>query len=222
MKVYSRENLDTYITSVVRDEDGEVYDVTFANGDIYDNVPIIESNTQKIEDRLVSQANYAINQKIKLVRDQKVGTIARTFVTTVVGATAGYATFLGTDSPVVVGAVSGVIILGGGAWIFRHLQEVNSKLEEIAEFDQRLTHCDEKSEFLDSSPNAYRYLEGNTLDEKADRMDYIQSMKKEGRNPFSFIEMENGGITSEEMESLSRGMDRERELGFTYIKNNSK
>ena len=131
MKVYSKEDLDTYITSVVRDEDGENYVITFADGEVYDNVPVTEDNTQKIEDRLIAQANSAIDQKMKLVRDQKIGTIARTFFTVVTGATAGLATFVYTGDPVIVAAASGVIVLGGGAWIFRHKQVVDAKIKEI-------------------------------------------------------------------------------------------
>ena len=218
MKVYSKDNLDTYIVSSERDDDREVYNVTFANGDVYDNIPIIPENTERIEKLLYAQAYNAMPQKLKLSRDQKVGTIFRTVTTFASGAIAGYAAFLGTGEPVIVGAVSATIILGGGVWGFRHFQEVTSKLKEITDFEQRFSHCDEMDEFLTTSPNAFRYLDGNTLDEKTDRMDYIQGMKKEGRNPFNFIEMENGGVTSEEIESLSRGMVREKELAFVYTK----
>ena len=222
MKVYSKEDLDTYITSVVRDEDGENYVITFADGEVYDNVPVTEDNTQKIEDRLIAQANSAIDQKMKLVRDQKIGTIARTFFTVVTGVTAGLATFVYTGDPVIVAAASGVIVLGGGAWIFRHKQVVDAKIKEIENFEQRLSKHTEMDEYLDSSPNAYRYLDGGTLDDKTDRMDYVQGMKEEGRNPFGLIEIENGGITGEEIENLSYGMERERKLGLTYVKTNSK
>ena len=49
-----------------------------------------------------------------------------------------------------------------------------------------------------------------------------KGMKEEGRNPFGLIEIENGGITGEEIENLSYGMERERKLGLTYVKTNSK
>ena len=218
MKVYSKEDLDTYITSVVRDEDSDVYHVTFANGDVYDNIPIIPENTETIENRLTVQANAAVDQKMKLVRSQKVGTVARFSTTFVAGAIIGCATLLGTGEPVMMGVAAGTICISGLVWTVRHKQAMDAKVEEVNDFEQRLSQREKMDEFLTTSPNAYRYLDGSTDDEKTDRMDYIQAMKNDGRDPFSFIEVENGGITSAEIGSLSHGMVREKTLGFTYTK----
>lgn len=211
-----------YITSVERDEETGNYVLTFADGEVYDNIPIEDNNTQKIEERLAQQASYAVEQKVKLKRSQTAGTITRFTSTLVAGVAAGFATFHFTNEPVLVATAAGACCIGGLVWAIRHKQEFDSKVDEVTGFEQRIAHQEEVSDYLDSSPNAYRYLEGDTPEEKTDRMDYIQGMKRENRNPFGFIEIDNGGITNDEMAALMRGAAREEELGFTYVKSNSR
>lgn len=222
---YAKNNEDLkskYIISVQRDEDAGTYVLTFADGEVYDNVPITDDNTEKIEERLTQQASYAVDHKMKLVRSQKNGTIARFFSTWVAGAAAGMAAFHFTEDPAVVVASAGVFCISGLVWAIRHKQDLDKKVQEVTDFEQRISHQDVISDYLDNSPNAYRYLEGDTPEEKTDRMDFIQGMKSENRNPFGFIEIENGGITNDEADALMRGAAREEELGFTYVKSNSR
>ena len=137
-----------YITSVERDEETGNYVLTFADGEVYDNIPIEDNNTQKIEERLAQQASYAVEQKVKLKRSQTAGTITRFTSTLVAGVAAGLATFHFTNEPVLVATAAGACCIGGLVWAIRHKQEFDSKVDEVTGFEQRIAHQEEVSDYL--------------------------------------------------------------------------
>ncbi len=208
----------TYILSVDRDEENESYSITFANGDVFENVPICPENTEIIEERLMSQAAEAVDNNYKLSHKCKTGKILGFIGGPVLAGVTGALTYQFTGDPTLTSIPITLFSLGGILTGIRTSQRLTPMIEEANNLEQRILQQKDMGTFLNESPNAYRYLNGETMDEKTERMDLVQGMKKEGRDPFGLIEIDGDGISHDEFNRLVKGAKREAELGFVYHK----
>lgn len=236
MKCYLDKNdeaRDTFITDVcVREEENgrrkhDVYSVTYANGDVENNVIYNDENAKIIEDKLLEQATVGIDSKYKLSSDKKKGMISRIGAAAVCAASGGgilgtvLQTYSTDSAPFMVGAcVAGALAIGGVILTSKGMKkkrEYDAILQEINANEFRLEHKNEALAYLQSSPNAYLAFDGENEDAKVERADKIYNAMVSGYDPFSFLAVEaEEGITDEEIEGLLKRSNREQELGLAY------
>lgn len=200
----------------------KTYRITYANGEVEDNVLYTESNDERIEERLKEQVRSGEEVSYKLTRQKVVGTIGRILTGTLLSAgtysALNAANFDATiDNPAILVGASGVVFLGGILLGVKNYLQTQSTLNELQDNVDRLDQTEEAKKYLESSPNAYRALNGDVTDDKISRTGQIFDMLQEGRDPFSFLALETGeGLTNEEVSNLIKRSQREEELGLAY------
>lgn len=226
MKYYfdsKREDVkNLYITDVTinESEDNKTYTITYANGEVEDNVEYTDSNAEKIDKRLNKQFSKGKENSYKLSKKQKLGSIGSITAGVALGAASIYAmtTTAVTDNPSVIVGVAGAIALGGIILGIKNYKHYQSILTEIDEIDSRLENAEVASQYLQTSPNSYRALDGDSEDEKIARAGEIFDMFLENHDPFSLLSLETGtGLTNKEVSRLVLRGKREKNLGFTYM-----
>ena len=135
MKYYfdsKREDVkNLYITEVTinESEDNKTYTITYANGEVEDNVEYTDSNAEKIDKRLNKQFSKGNENSYKLSKKQKLGSIGSITAGVVLGSASIYAmtTTAVTDNPSVIVGIAGAIVLGGvilGIKNYKHYQSI--------------------------------------------------------------------------------------------------
>ena len=123
-----------------------------------------------------------------------------------------------TDNPSVIVGIAGAIVLGGvilGIKNYKHYQSILTEMDEIG---SRLENTEVARQYLQTSPNSYRALDGDSEDEKIARAGEIFDMFLENHDPFSLLSLETGtGLTNEEVSRLVLREKREKNLGLTYM-----
>lgn len=213
---------NVYITGVTvneLDNGNKTYAITYANGEVEDNVEYTEENALKIEERLTKQANRGIVNYYKLVRKQKIGTIGRIGAGTILSAASAYvmsATAV-TDNSMIVAGVAGTVLLGGILLGSKRYKDSQVTLNDISTINERLEKTEVASQYLQTSPNSYLALTGDTPEEKVMRAGKIFDMLNNNVDPFSLCSRETGeGLTDSEVIKLFERSEREKKLGFTY------
>ena len=226
MKYYfdsKREDVkNLYITEVTinESEDNKTYTITYANGEVEDNVEYTDSNAEKIDKRLNKQFSKGNENSYKLSKKQKLGSIGSITAGVVLGSASIYAmtTTAVTDNPSVIVGIAGAIVLGGvilGIKNYKHYQSILTEMDEIG---SRLENTEVSRQYLQTSPNSYRALDGDSEDEKIARAGEIFDMFLENHDPFSLLSLETGtGLTNEEVSRLVLREKREKNLGLTYM-----
>lgn len=213
---------NVYITGVTvneLDNGNKTYAITYANGEVEDNVEYTEENALKIEERLTKQANRGIVNYYKLVRKQKIGTIGRIGAGTILSVASAYvmsATAV-TDNSMIVAGVAGTVLLGGILLGSKRYKDSQVTLNDISTINERLEKTEVASQYLQTSPNSYLALTGDTPEEKVMRAGKIFDMLNNNVDPFSLCSRETGeGLTDSEVIKLFERSEREKKLGFTY------
>lgn len=213
---------NVYITGVTvneLDNGNKTYAITYANGEVEDNVEYTEENALKIEERLNKQANRGIENYYKLVRKQKIGTIGRIGAGTILSVASAYvmnATAI-TDNSMIVAGVAGTVLLGGILLGSKRYKDSQVTLNDISAINERLEKTEVASQYLQTSPNSYLALTGDTPEEKVMRAGKIFDMLNNNVDPFSLCSRETGeGLTDSEVIKLFERSEREKKLGFTY------
>lgn len=214
-----------YITKVVRDSKKGTFNVTYASGLREDNVVLNDGNAEKIEKKLQEQAEWGVKNRHVIHRKQITGTISRigAGVASSIALAGGILSQQVQKEVAIVTAIGvGILCIGGILSGKSKYDKEQAALNEIDNYQYRQEHMQEADNYLHNSPNAYKCFDGGVEEGKADkkvrRSDAIFSMLEQGRDPFSLLEVNTGGITDKEFDKLVKGATREEKLGFEYTK----
>ena len=197
------------------------YEISYADGTT-DLAEYNSNNATRLEELLKSQAEKGAEKKLSLKKKQIRGTISRSAIGLSVAQAAGAAVYGTLGDVRYVALASGVIALFGIVSAIKHYGNLQGILEDIDNSKKRLESQDMVRGFLESSPNVYRALDGATRSQKLARAKEIFGFMSQGGDATSLLSgCTHEGLTDGESERAIEEAAREKELGLTFVGNNS-
>lgn len=214
MKDYSldKEQAKHYIKDfrTVKTENGDEYEIIFADGTVFKNVKAEEANLQKIEKIQEEQAKEGVaNKEVFISRRTKTGIL--TGFSAVLAGAAGYglttlASTMGFVDPTAITLAigTGVITILGSIPAFSKLMQNCGKVKELEKIEYRDAHQQELSN-IDNYANSLSGVSSK-----------VTRLIEEEENPFSILNIDS--FTQEDLEAIIDNMDREDKSGLQYSK----
>lgn len=205
-----------YITSVklVKVSGNEVYEVEFADGQIFKNIKKDDENIKKIIEAQEKQAASGVANQgfFRSKRMQSgmaaIGTAAGTCALTSVVAT-GLTSITATQpNPLIAPITIGVLTIVSAIPGFARLVKNHQKVKELEKIEYR----NDNKATLDSFRNYPNSLAGFTSDKK--------KKFKNSSDPFSIINIDNYSI--EDLEDIVSNINREKTYQFKYASSQEK
>ena len=214
MKDYSldKEQAKHYIKDfrTVKTENGDEYEIIFADGTVFKNVKAEEANLQKIERIQEEQARAGVtNKEVFISRRTKTGIL--TGISAVVAGAAGYglttlASTMGLVDPTAITLAigTGVITILGSIPAFSKLMQNCGKVKELEKIEYRDTHKEQLSH-IDGYANSLVGVSSK-----------VARLIEEEQNPFSILNIDS--FSQEDLEQIIDNMEREQKTGLQYTK----
>lgn len=219
MKDYSldKEQSKHYIKDfrTVKTENGDEYEIIFADGTVFKNVQANEENLKKIERIQEEQAKKGVENKETFIsRRTKTGVL--TGLSAVAAGIAGYglttlASTMGFVDPTAITFAigTGVITILGSIPAFSKLMQNHAKVKELEKIEYRDTHT-EQLENIEAYANSLVGVPSK-----------VARLIEEEQNPFSILNIDS--FSQEDLETIIDNMEREKQTGLQYVKSqNSK
>lgn len=219
MKDYSldKEQSKHYIKDfrTVKTENGDEYEIIFADGTVFKNVQANEENLKKIERIQEEQAKKGVENKETFIsRRTKTGVL--TGLSAVAAGVAGYglttlASTMGFVDPTAITFAigTGVITILGSIPAFSKLMQNHAKVKELEKIEYRDTHT-EQLENIEAYANSLVGVPSK-----------VARLIEEEQNPFSILNIDS--FSQEDLETIIDNMEREKQTGLQYVKSqNSK
>lgn len=219
MKDYSldKEQSKHYIKDfrTVKTENGDEYEIIFADGTVFKNVQANEENLKKIERIQEAQAKKGVENKETFIsRRTKTGVL--TGLSAVAAGVAGYglttlASTMGFVDPTAITFAigTGVITILGSIPAFSKLMQNHAKVKELEKIEYRDTHT-EQLENIEAYANSLVGVPSK-----------VAILIEEEQNPFSILNIDS--FSQEDLETIIDNMEREKQTGLQYVKSqNSK
>ena len=219
MKDYSldKEQSKHYIKDfrTVKTENGDEYEIIFADGTVFKNVQANEENLKKIERIQEAQAKKGVENKETFIsRRTKTGVL--TGLSAVAAGVAGYglttlASTMGFVDPTAITFAigTGVITILGSIPAFSKLMQNHAKVKELEKIEYRDTHT-EQLENIEAYANSLVGVPSK-----------VARLIEEEQNPFSILNIDS--FSQEDLETIIDNMEREKQTGLQYVKSqNSK
>ena len=219
MKDYSldKEQSKHYIKDfrTVKTENGDEYEIIFADGTVFKNVQANEENLKKIERIQEEQAKKGVENKETFIsRRTKTGVL--TGLSAVAAGVAGYglttlASTMGFVDPTAItfAVGTGVITILGSIPAFSKLMQNHAKVKELEKIEYRDTHT-EQLENIEAYANSLVGVPSK-----------VARLIEEEQNPFSILNIDS--FSQEDLETIIDNMEREKQTGLQYVKSqNSK
>ena len=219
MKDYSldKEQSKHYIKDfrTVKTENGDEYEIIFADGTVFKNVQANEENLKKIERIQEEQAKKGVENKETFIsRRTKTGVL--TGLSAVAAGVAGYglttlASTMGFLDPTAITFAigTGVITILGSIPAFSKLMQNHAKVKELEKIEYRDTHT-EQLENIEAYANSLVGVPSK-----------VARLIEEEQNPFSILNIDS--FSQEDLETIIDNMEREKQTGLQYVKSqNSK
>ena len=219
MKDYSldKEQSKHYIKDfrTVKTENGDEYEIIFADGTVFKNVQANEENLKKIERIQEEQAKKGVENKETFIsRRTKAGVL--TGLSAVAAGVAGYglttlASTMGFVDPTAITFAigTGVITILGSIPAFSKLMQNHAKVKELEKIEYRDTHT-EQLENIEAYANSLVGVPSK-----------VARLIEEEQNPFSILNIDS--FSQEDLETIIDNMEREKQTGLQYVKSqNSK
>ena len=219
MKDYSldKEQSKHYIKDfrTVKTENGDEYEIIFADGTVFKNVRADEANLQKIERIQEEQAkNGVANKETFISRRTKTGVL--TGLSAVAAGVAGYglttlASTMGLVDPTALTFAigTGVITILGSIPAFSKLVQNHGKVKELEKIEYRDTHKEQLGNI------------GAFANSLVGVPSKVARLIEEEQNPFSILNIDS--FSQEDLETIIDNMEREQKTGLQYVKSqNSK
>ena len=219
MKDYSldKEQSKHYIKDfrTVKTENGDEYEIIFADGTVFKNVQANEENLKKIERIQEEQAKKGVENKETFIsRRTKTGVL--TGLSAVAAGVAGYglttlASTMGFVDPTAITFAigTGVITILGSIPAFSKLMQNHAKVKELEKIEYRDTHT-EQLENIEAYANSLVGVPSK-----------VARLIEEEQNPFSILNIDS--FSQDDLETIIDNMEREQKTGLQYVKSqNSK
>ena len=219
MKDYSldKEQSKHYIKDfrTVKTENGDEYEIIFADGTVFKNVQANEENLKKIERIQEAQAKKGVENKETFIsRRTKTGVLTGLSAVAAGGAGYGLTTLASTmgfvDPTAITFAIgTGVITILGSIPAFSKLMQNHAKVKELEKIEYRDTHT-EQLENIEAYDNSLVGVPSK-----------VARLIEEEQNPFSILNIDS--FSQEDLETIIDNMEREKQTGLQYVKSqNSK
>ena len=217
MKDYSldKEQSKHYIKDfrTVKTENGDEYEIIFADGTVFKNVQANEENLKKIERIQEEQAKKGVENKETFIsRRTKTGVL--TGLSAVAAGVAGYglttlASTMGFVDPTAITFAigTGVITILGSIPAFSKLMQNHAKVKELEKIEYRDTHT-EQLENIEAYANSLVGVPSK-----------VARLIEEEQNPFSILNIDS--FSQEDLETIIDNMEREQKTGLQYVKSQS-
>ena len=217
MKDYSldKEQSKHYIKDfrTVKTENGDEYEIIFADGTVFKNVQANEENLKKIERIQEEQAKKGVENKETFIsRRTKTGVF--TGLSAVAAGVAGYglttlASTMGFVDPTAITFAigTGVITILGSIPAFSKLMQNHAKVKELEKIEYRDTHT-EQLENIEAYANSLVGVPSK-----------VARLIEEEQNPFSILNIDS--FSQEDLETIIDNMEREQKTGLQYVKSQS-
>ena len=217
MKDYSldKEQSKHYIKDfrTVKTENGDEYEIIFADGTVFKNVQANEENLKKIERIQEEQAKKGVENKETFIsRRTKTGVL--TGLSAVAAGVAGYglttlASTMGFLDPTAITFAigTGVITILGSIPAFSKLMQNHAKVKELEKIEYRDTHT-EQLENIEAYANSLVGVPSK-----------VARLIEEEQNPFSILNIDS--FSQEDLETIIDNMEREQKTGLQYVKSQS-
>ena len=217
MKDYSldKEQAKHYIKEfrTVNTENGDEYEIIFADGTVFKNVKADEANLQKIERIQEEQAkNGVANKETFISRRTKTGVL--TGLSAVVAGAAGYglttlASTMGFVDPTAITLAigTGIITILGTIPAFSKLMQNHGKVKELEKIEYRDTHKEQLGNI------------GGYANSLVGVSSKVARLIEEEENPFSILNIDS--FTQDDLETIIDNMEREQKTGLQYVKSQS-